>query len=293
MIEEFAPAKVNLALHVTGRRDDGYHLLDSLVVFVDAGDRLTFTPADQDSLTISGRFAEGLSTDAEAGSDNLVIKARDALRTWAASAGTPAPPVHIHLEKNLPVASGIGGGSADAAAAFRGLDRLWDLGVPHRELLGMGLPIGADVPMCIESRPLVARGIGERMTLIDDFPKLHLLLVNPLVGVSTPAVFRQLTNRDNPGLDPLPDNGAPLEHWLGMLATSRNDLQAAAEQIEPEIAATLEQIRQVDPLLARMSGSGATCFGVYRSQASVERARLRLEAERPGWYLQSAAIYRG
>jgi 4-diphosphocytidyl-2-C-methyl-D-erythritol kinase len=292
MIEEFAPAKVNLALHVTGRRADGYHLLDSLVVFADAGDRLTFSQAEADRLTISGRFAATLSDDAVRGSDNLVVRARDTLRDWAARVGTPTPPVHIHLEKNLPVASGIGGGSADAAATLRGLNRHWQLGVPRPQLLSLGLALGADVPMCIESRPLVARGIGERMVLIEDFPELFLLLVNPLVGVSTPEVFRQLTNRDNLGLD-LPREGAPVEQWLGTLAASRNDLQTTAERIEPKVTEALELLRQVDPMLARMSGSGGTCFGVYRTQVSLDRAWAKLEAERPEWYLQGVTIHRG
>lgn len=291
MIEEFAPAKVNLALHVTGRRADGYHLLDSLVVFVNTGDRLSFSSTEADRLTISGRFAATLSDDAAPGSDNLVIRARDALRDWASQAGKATPPVHIHLEKNLPVASGIGGGSADAAATLRGLDRLWRLGVPRLELLALGLPIGADVPMCIESRPLVARGIGERMSLIEDFPELFLLLVNPLVEVSTPEVFRHLTNRDNLGLD-LPDDGAPLEQWLGTLAAARNDLQTTAERVEPKVTEALESLRQADTMLARMSGSGGTCFGVYRTQSGLDRALAKLEAERPEWYLQGVTIHR-
>lgn len=291
MIEEFAPAKVNLALHVTGRRADGYHLLDSLVVFASAGDRLTFEAAEQDRLTLSGRFAATLSDDAAPGAGNLVIRARDALRDWATQAGRPAPPVHIHLEKNLPVASGIGGGSADAAATLRGLNRLWQVGVPGRQLHAMGLKLGADVPMCLESRPLVARGIGEDITLVEDFPDLYLLLVNPLAEVSTPEVFRRLTNRENLPLD-VPREGAPLEQWLGTLAASRNDMQAAAEGLEPAITEALELIRQADPMLARMSGSGATCFGVYRSQASLDRALAQLEAERPEWYLQGATIHR-
>jgi 4-diphosphocytidyl-2-C-methyl-D-erythritol kinase len=291
MIEEFAPAKVNLALHATGRRADGYHLLDSLVAFADAGDRLSFSPAGEDRLTISGRFAAALPTDAAPGADNLVIRARDALRDWAARAGMPSPPVHIHLEKNLPVASGIGGGSADAAATLRGLDRLWQLGVPRRDLLAMGLALGADVPMCLESRPLVARGIGEDIALVDDLPDLYLLLVNPLAEVSTPEVFRQLANRENLPLA-LPGEGAPLEQWLGTLAASRNDLQSTAESIEPRITEALELIREADPMLARMSGSGATCFGVYRTQASLDRAWGKLEQARPEWYLQGAAIHR-
>lgn len=292
MIEEFAPAKVNLALHVTGRRADGYHLLDSLVVFASAGDRLSFSAVGEDRLTISGRFAGALPDDAARGSANLAIRARDALRDWAARAGVAAPPVHIRLEKNLPVASGIGGGSADAAATLRGLDRLWQLGVPRHELLSIGLALGADVPMCIESRPLVARGIGERMVLIEDFPELFLLLINPLAGVSTPEVFRQLANRDNMGLD-LPREGAPLEQWLGTLAAARNDLQTTAERIEPKVTEALESLRQADPMLARMSGSGGTCFGVYRTQAGLDRALGKLEVERPEWYLQGATIHRG
>lgn len=291
MIEEFAPAKVNLALHVTGRRPDGYHLLDSLVVFASAGDRLTLEPAPEDRFTLSGRFAPALQDGAAPGGDNLVIRARNALRQWAHQAGVPAPPVHIHLEKNLPVASGIGGGSADAAATLRAMDRLWQLGVPRSEMLAIGLALGADVPMCLESRPLVARGIGEEITPLDDFPELFLLLVNPLVEVSTPAVFRALAKRDNLPLE-LPREGAPLEQWLGTLAASRNDLQSAAETLEPRITEALELIREADPMLARMSGSGATCFGVYRTQTGLDRAWAKLEAERPGWYLEGATIYR-
>jgi 4-diphosphocytidyl-2-C-methyl-D-erythritol kinase len=291
MIEEFAPAKVNLALHVTGRRADGYHLLDSLVVFADAGDRLTLSESDADRLTISGPFASALSGDATPGAPNLVVRARDALRVKAAELGVSAPPVHIALEKNLPVASGIGGGSADAAATLRGLDRLWHLGVPRRDLRAIGLTLGADVPMCLESLPLVARGIGEDIALIEDMPEIFLLLVNPLVEVSTPAVFCGLERRDNPPLD-LPPEGAPLEQWLGALAVARNDLQPAAEALEPKIGEVLELIREADPMLARMSGSGATCFGLYRSRAGLERALAKLEAARPGWYLQGASLYR-
>ena len=291
MIDIFAPAKINLALHVTGRRADGYHLLDSLVVFASAGDRLSFEAAEEDGLSLSGRFAATLSDDAAPGAGNLVVRARDALRGWAARAGKSAPPAHVSLEKNLPVASGIGGGSADAAATLRGLDRLWQLHVPRRELHEIGLALGADVPMCLESRPLVARGVGEDITILEDFPELCLLLVNPLVEVSTPEVFRRLKNKENLPLD-LPREGAPLEQWLGTLAASRNDMQAAAEDLEPKITEALELIRQADPMLARMSGSGATCFGLYRSQAGLERALARLEAARPEWYLQGATIHR-
>lgn len=287
-IEEFAPAKVNLALHVTGQRADGYHLLDSLVVFTDTGDRLTFSPSDEDRLTISGRFAGALPLDSEPKTGNLVLRARDALRAHAAGRGNSAPPVHIHLEKNLPVASGIGGGSADAAATLRGLARFWATGTERSALHAIGLALGADVPMCIESQPLLARGIGEDITLLGAFPTLYLLLVNPLVEVSTPEIFKRLTNKTNLPLD-VPREGAPLEQWLGTLGATRNDLQPPAEALVPAITETLELMRTADPMLARMSGSGATCFGVYRTRTGLDRAWAKLEAERPEWYVQGSA----
>jgi 4-diphosphocytidyl-2-C-methyl-D-erythritol kinase len=287
-IEEFAPAKINLALHVTGQRADGYHLLDSLVVFADTGDRLTFSPAEEDRFTVSGRFSASLPLDSTPKTGNLVLRARDALRAHAAERGNPAPPVHIHLEKNLPVASGIGGGSADAAATLRGLARFWATGTQRSALHAMGLALGADVPMCIESQPLLARGVGEDITLLDDFPTIYLLLVNALVGVSTPEVFKRLVNKSGLPFD-VPRDGAPLEQWLGTLGATRNDLQPGAETLEPVITETLELIRTADPMLARMSGSGGTCFGVYRTQTGLDRAVAKLEAERPEWYVQGTA----
>jgi 4-diphosphocytidyl-2-C-methyl-D-erythritol kinase len=284
-IEEFAPAKVNLALHVTGQRADGYHLLHSLVVFTNAGDRLTFTASEEDRFTVSGRFGSALPLDSTPKTGNLVLRARDALRAHAAGLGNSAPPVHIHLKKNLPVASGIGGGSADAAATLRGLARFWATGTERSALHTIGLTLGADVPMCIESQPLLARGIGEDITLLGDFPKLYLLLVNPLVEVSTPDIFKLLTNKNNLPFD-VPMDGAPQEQWLGTLGATRNDLQPPAEALEPTITETLELIRTADPILARMSGSGATCFGVYRTRKGLTRAIAKLEAARPDWYVQ-------
>jgi 4-diphosphocytidyl-2-C-methyl-D-erythritol kinase len=287
-VSEFASAKINLALHVTGQRDDGYHLLDSLVVFADAGDRLQFSPADEDSLTLSGLFGSSLPVDAAPKGGNLVLRARDALRAVAIARGKAAPAVHIHLEKDLPVASGIGGGSADAAAALRGLNRLWDLGLDTATLCAIGLPLGADVPMCVESRPLVARGIGEDLRLLTDFPLLHLLLVNPLAEVSTPVIFRNLASKTNPPLA-LPEEGAAFADWIALLAAARNDLQPPACAIEPKITDVLAKLSATDPFLTRMSGSGATCFGLYRTAAECLRAARQLEAEHPEWYIQPAA----
>lgn len=286
-VSEFASAKINLALHVTGQRDDGYHLLDSLVVFADAGDRLQFSPSDDDSLTLSGRFGSSLPVDAAPKSGNLVLRARDALREVAIASGKAAPSVQIHLAKNLPVASGIGGGSADAAAALRGLNRLWDLGLDAATLCAIGLPLGADVPMCVESRPLVARGIGEDLRLLSGFPPLHLLLVNPLVEVSTPVIFRNLSSKTNPPLV-VPGEGAGLADWIASLAAARNDLQPPACSIEPKITDVLARLAATEALLARMSGSGATCFGLYRTAAECLRAARKLEAEHPEWYIQPA-----
>jgi 4-diphosphocytidyl-2-C-methyl-D-erythritol kinase len=291
MIEEAAPAKVNLALHVTGQRADGYHLLDSLVVFTRAGDRLTFAPADEDRLTISGRFGASLPKEAGGKGGNLVLSARDALRAHAKDQGVAAPAVHIHLDKNLPIASGIGGGSADAAATLRGLNRLWKLGLDSATLRAIGLPIGADVPMCVESRPLLARGIGEEIETIADFPELDLLLVNPLAEVATPAIFRALAKKDNPSLR-VPAGRAAFDDWIGALARGRNDLEAPATTIEPKVLEALSLLDETAPLIARMSGSGATCFGLYRSGADCRAAAERLEALRPEWYL-SATTTRG
>lgn len=286
MIHEHAPAKINLALHVTGQRPDGYHLLDTLVTFADAGDRLTFAEAAQDAFSVSGRFSAGLPTDATVRTGNLVLRARDLLRADAEARNLSAPPVHIHLEKNLPIASGIGGGSADAAATLRGLMRLWHLSVEPGALLQIALALGADVPMCLQSRSLVACGIGEDIRVLTGFPKLQLLLVNPLVEVSTPAIFKRLIGKNNPPLA-LPADGAPDADWIAALQAARNDLQPPAENLAPQITETLDLLRSTGPLFARMSGSGATCFGVYRNAADCNAARAVLEAARPQWYLQT------
>lgn len=278
---ETAFAKINLALHVTGQRGDGYHLLDTLVTFADSGDRLTFAEAEVDSFSLSGAYADSLLSDPDPGG-NLVLKARDALRDWMRAEGRAAPPVQIHLEKNLPVASGIGGGSADAAAVLRGLCRLWHVAPPKGVLQALSVPLGADVPMCLVSRPLIARGIGEKITRIT-LPPLFMLLANPLVPVSTPQIFRLLTEKNNPampaGLDDL------TEATLHRLMPLRNDLQPPAEALEPAITRLLAEIADTGARVSRMSGSGATCFGLYDSAAALEKARAALQKRHPGWFL--------
>ncbi|MBX3583745.1 MAG: 4-(cytidine 5'-diphospho)-2-C-methyl-D-erythritol kinase [Rhizobiaceae bacterium] len=274
---EFAPAKINLALHVTGRRTDGYHLLDSLAVFTRFGDRIEIEEADEDSFFISGPFADGMPAD-EA---NLVIKARDALRAALPHASAR---VAIKLQKNLPVASGIGGGSSDAAAALRGLAKLWEIDAGNERLAAIGAELGADLPMCIEARPLTARGIGEILSPVAGFPSLGLVLVNPGVAVSTPAVFSALKKRENAPLPPLPSriDFHSLRTWLEQ---TRNDLEDAALSIEPSIGMAKRTLEKADAGFVRMSGSGATCFGIFETGNVAKRAAAAIRKRHPDWFV--------
>ncbi len=275
---ETAPAKINLALHVTGRRQDGYHLLDSLVTFAEDGDELVFETSEKDEFRVVGRFGAELS-----GNDNLVVKARDLLRSAVAETDQPDGPVSITLDKSLPIASGIGGGSADAAATLRGLLRLWKAQLPQATLHEIALKLGADVPMCLASVPLRARGIGETIATVA-MPGVPLVLVNPMKPVSTQEIFRGLTRRDNSPIDEIP-GATDVSTWLRSLAALRNDLQPAAEVLVPEIAEACDLLRQSLAGFARMSGSGATCFGLYETEAAAMKAALALSAYRPNWYV--------
>lgn len=267
---ELAPAKVNLTLHVTGRRTDGYHLLDSLVAFTQVGDLVSLT--NSEGLTISGPEGRGL----DAGADNLVTRA--AALMGCVDAG-------LHLEKRLPVASGIGGGSADAAAALRLLARARGMSVPDT------LNLGADVPVCLHSQPARMRGIGEALSPVPPLPPVWLVLVNPRVAVSTPDVFRALAGQFGA---PMPDT---MPHWRDAdelaqwLAALRNDLQSAACTLAPVITQALALVAtQSGCLLARMSGSGATCFGVFGTQQAAERAAQGIEQSRPDWWVQATGL---
>lgn len=262
---EVAPAKLNLTLHVTGRRADGYHLLDSLVVFCDLGDVVTLAEGPL-ALTVTGPFAAGLAAEP----DNLCLRA-------ARLAGRQ---VSIALEKNLPVASGIGGGSADAAAVLRGLGA----SPAGTEALG------ADVPVCMMGRPTRMRGLGEILDPLPALPALHLVLVNPGRGLATPAVFRALSRPDNPPMpDPLPafpDAGA----LIAFLGDSRNDLQAPAISLMPEIGACLDALKGSGALFARMSGSGATCFGLFPDAAAAGAARNAIARNWPKWWVAATGL---
>lgn len=271
---EFARAKVNLALHVTGRRADGYHLLDGLVAFAGVGDRLAAEAANDLTLDLAGPFAPDLSPDLTSDPDNLVLRAARLIRPEGRGA-------RLRLHKALPVASGIGGGSADAAAALRLLARLWRVDLPGSRAV---LDLGADVPACLAGQSCRMRGIGERLEPVA-LPCVPALLVNPGVPMATGAVFAALERRENPGLPglpPFPDAAA----LIGFLAAQRNDLEAPAQTRAPQVGEVLAALAaQPGCLLARMSGSGATCFGLFRSAADADRAAADLTRARPRWWV--------
>ncbi|WP_457582457.1 4-(cytidine 5'-diphospho)-2-C-methyl-D-erythritol kinase [Ensifer canadensis] len=279
-----APAKINLALHVVGQRADGHHLLESLVTFADRGDRIGLTPSDEDRFTLSGPFAAELSATGDDQGGNLVLQARDLLRQVLASQRLDTTPVHIHLEKNLPIASGIGGGSADAAATLRGLLDLWQTSIEPALLAALALKLGADVPMCLDGRPLIARGIGEEITPAFELPSFPIVLVNPLLAVSTPVIFRTLEKKNNPPLV-IPGGLASRAAWLSAMATMRNDLEPPARLLQPVIADVSDALTASGAALVRMSGSGATCFGLFDSDESAQRAAHTLSAAHREWYV--------
>lgn len=290
-VEVFAPAKINLTLHVTGQREDGYHLLDSLVTFAGVGDRVTLTKSETPSFEVTGPFGQAVPE----GNDNLVLRAAKLIDL--------PHPVAIRLEKNLPPASGIGGGSADAAAALRGMMALqvphldWDdpqktFGDEALSPLAEGLlKLGADVPMCFQPFAARVRGIGEKIEFAYGLPDLPAVLVTPLYAVSTPDVFGSLENRSNPPMPatlPAFDGIGDCAAWI---ASHRNDLQAASIRILPAIADVIEAIRaQPNALVARMSGSGATCFGIFPDRESAENAATALARLSDRWWVRSCIL---
>lgn len=277
-----APAKVNLYLHVTGKRDDGYHLLDSLIAFAGIGDTLELEPADTLELAVVGPTATALPD----GEENIVLTAAKAL---AARAGVRAG-ARMVLTKRLPVAAGIGGGSADAAAALTGLAQLWGTSLSEAEMMALALSLGADVPVCLAGRPMAVSGVGEHMRAAPDLPPAWLVLVNPRVPLSTPSVFKA---RQGCFTDPAPLETRPAHaHALaGLLAQRRNDLTAAALSLVPEVGAALALIAATPGcLLARMSGSGATCFGLFETETDAMAASASLSAAQPGWWVAAAPL---
>ncbi|MFX0545048.1 4-(cytidine 5'-diphospho)-2-C-methyl-D-erythritol kinase [Roseovarius sp. S1116L3] len=275
--EVFAPAKVNLTLHVTGQRADGYHLLDSLVMFADVGDRITVRPAAQTSLTLTGPMADRTPV----GEDNLVIRAARLMDVTA----------EINLDKHLPIAAGIGGGSTDAAATLRALSQMAGKDIP-KDVQGLG----ADALVCCAALNGAARmrGIGDRVEAAPDLPELHAVLVNPNVPVVTADVFRHLGKRDNP---PMPEDlprGCDAADLITWLSEQRNDLQDAAIAAEPVIEQIFRAL-EVTPgcLLTRMTGSGATCFGLYADAETAASAAGRLQETHSAWWVAATRLNAG
>ncbi|MHA7887722.1 4-(cytidine 5'-diphospho)-2-C-methyl-D-erythritol kinase [Roseicyclus sp.] len=273
----FAPAKVNLALHVTGRRADGYHLLDSVVVFAGVGDWLTLAPSEALSLTVTGPRAAGVPADRR----NLIWRAAELF--------APGHGAAITLEKHLPHAGGIGGGSADAAAALRGLSELWQAAMPDDAAV---LSLGADVPVCAAGRPMRMSGIGELLAPLPPLPPLWLVLVNAGVEVPTGAVFSTLERRENPPLPDLPAEGWPdAARFAGWLCSARNDLEPPARALVPAISEVLDRLNtQPGCLLARMSGSGGTCFGLFAEEGAAKAAAEGLTGDKPDWWVAAAPV---
>lgn len=277
-----ARAKVNLYLHVTGKRADGYHLLDSLIVFAEGGDAIEVRAADKLGLAIDGPFADGLDN----GPDNLVLRAASALQALTGSSQGAA----IRLTKNLPIASGIGGGSADAAATLHALCDLWRVQPSEDALLRLTAKLGADVPVCLAGKPSFVGGIGEEIALATGLPKSWLLLVNPRVATPTPAVFKARRG-DFSGAGRWSQPPRDFADFAARLKQCRNDLTEAAINVTPQIRDVLAAIERLpDCALARLSGSGATCFGLFADERSARAAEQHLRAQHPDWWSLAAAM---
>lgn len=300
-IEEIAPAKLNLSLHIIGQRSDNYHLLQSLVVFMNNGDMIKVEAAESDSFAISGRFGGG----EDFGADNLVVKARNFLRDLVGQ--ERCPPVAIHLEKNLPIASGIGGGSSDAAATLVALIRHWNL-IPVADdhnaelqlLTNKVKCLGADVPMCLHGvlyrSPLIATGIGEILKPLDEFIPLDILLINSGVAVSTPQIFAKLQNKNNPEFswsEFSQNDGVSSQYkrLIEKLKTMRNDLYEPALHQYPPLKNILHTLHDLGADFSAMSGSGATCFGIFPNAQALQQAYLEAQKIYPNYFLMAGKSY--
>lgn len=280
MIEVFAPAKVNLALHVTGKRDDGYHLLESLVVFArDVGDVVRVAPSDEMRLTVDGPFADGVPTD----DSNLVLRAAKALNR--------SKTAYITVTKNLPHGGGIGGGSADAAATLKALSQLWDVPMIGTEDV---LRLGADVPVCLAGPdPQFLSGIGEIISPAPPLPKLWMVLINPGIHANTGDIFKTLSEdygTDGVGLEPLVEK-PDMDDFLIWLAGCHNDLTKCTAEFVPEVPEILERLwpmRSCED--ADMSGSGSTCRGIFETEAAAREAAVELRQFWPDWWIKVSAI---
>jgi 4-diphosphocytidyl-2-C-methyl-D-erythritol kinase len=273
VLSERAPAKINLFLHVGTKRADGFHPLQSLAVFTDMGDALAIEAAPELSLRIDGPFAAGLDGEG----DNLVLRAARALGPGGGS---------LRLTKNLPVASGIGGGSADAAATLRGLSQLWGMHASDATLYDIAAGLGSDIPVCVDAVPAFMEGRGEILRAVQSMPRIAMMLVNPGVAVPTKDVFAALVERSEVDMTLPAGRFGDTADLLRFLEMTRNDLEAPARQIQPVIGEVLTTMAALPgALLTRMSGSGATCFGIFADEDCCARAAALLKQARPAWWV--------
>lgn len=266
-----APAKLNLTLHITGKREDGYHLLESLVVFLEIGDKISVQKSDDLSLSVSGLFSDSLVVS----DDNIMLKAARALQVTANVSHGAA----LELEKAIPIGAGLGGGSADAAATLHALNDLWGCGLSLSDLCEIGEKLGADVPACLHGVPLMMTGIGEKIEPVDALPSLPIVLVNPSVPLLTKDVYAAYASRRTPSVP-----------WrVGeALKSARNDLEPAAMVLCPVVKDVLEIISQQDGnLFSRLCGSGSTCFGVFENAELAARAAHEIQALHPHWWVRA------
>lgn len=282
IIKDSAPAKINLTLHVTGQRSDGYHLLDSLVVFAGICDEITATIAPDLQIKVGGPFAMGVPTD----DTNLILRAAYALR---AARGVTLG-AHLTLEKNLPHAAGIGSGSSDAAMTLSMLAALWDV-EPLSPKAPEVIALGADVPVCMKApSPIRMEGIGERLTLWPALPDCALVLVNPMVDVPTGAVFAGLKSKKNASMGTLPA-AMDFDKFASWLSQQRNDLEAPARSIAPQVDDALKALGRMPQVVhAGMSGSGATCYGLVRTIGDARQVARTLQVGNMGWWVAPAPL---
>jgi len=277
-----APIKINLALHILGQEAGGYHLLQTLVVFAANGDRISIAPSTQDTVQIEGPYGHNLC----AGDNNLIVRARDLLRDFL---GASAYPVSLTLTKNLPIASGLGGGSADAATTLLALSHIWQRGknVPS----DLVRSLGADVPMCLHAlqhrQAILATGIGDKITPLPSFPPLDMVIINPLKALSTSRVFKALETKNNlPFIFPTQALHST-QNLVQALKQMRNDLYEPACGLMPQTRQIMEELQQTQPLLARMSGSGASCFAIYANYEQACQAAAMLKCQHSDYFIQT------
>lgn len=282
IVTRVAPAKLNLFLHITGRRADGYHLLESQVAFLDLADTLTFERAQELSLALLGDLADALRADVD---QNIILQAARALQ---AAAGV-ACGARITVNKRIPVAAGLGGGSADAAATLLGLAELWNLRLPADALYAIAKDLGSDVPVCLGGVPAIMRGVGDQLTPVDLRTPAFVVLINPGIPLPTADVYRQFRGAFDSAMDVKPIRS--FEEMAAMCARTSNRLEPAAISLCPVIAEQLAALREADGcFVARMAGSGATCFGLFEHAANAKAATEILRARFPQAWIHSTLI---